>query len=117
MDLHALTLKHGNKVIAGVLGTTVRNLIDLRRGRTPLLIDDLFALDRAFDGFDMLGTIERIGQRRIDNGRSNVVERTAITVDDLYLLHTRWGEAAGIPGWVRAIGEVRQVAGRSRGSP
>jgi plasmid maintenance system antidote protein VapI len=70
MDLHEVTRKWGNKMVADVLGVTVRGLIDLRRGHTALTVDDLFQLEKQFPGFDVMSTIRRLGKRREDINRS-----------------------------------------------
>jgi len=64
MDLHELTKKHGTDAVARVLGMTRRCLVDIRRGKSPLTVDDLYELERTFPQFDVLGTIRRIGTIR-----------------------------------------------------
>ena len=63
-DLHELTKKHGSEAVARVMGMSQRCLVDVRRGKSPLTIDDLYELERAFPQFDVLGTIRRIGAIR-----------------------------------------------------
>ncbi len=70
MDLHDLTRQYSTPRVAAVLGMTERNLVDVRRGRSPLTIDDLFQLHRAYPQFDMTSTVIRIGQLREKNGVS-----------------------------------------------
>lgn len=70
MDLHDLTKTHGVDVIAELLGMTSRALVDIRRGASPLQVDDLYELERAFPTFDALGTIRRIGAIRESRGWS-----------------------------------------------
>ena len=64
LDLHELTKQYGTETVAKVLGMTPRCLVDIRRGRSPMTIDDLYELERAFPNFDVLGTIRRIGAVR-----------------------------------------------------
>ena len=64
MDLHDLTKVHGVDLIASMLGMTPRALVDVRRGATPLQVDDLYELERSFPAFDALGTVRRIGAVR-----------------------------------------------------
>lgn len=68
MDLHALTRRYGSDNVAQIMGRTERSLTDARRGATPLTIDDFFRLEKAFPGFDTIGTIRQIGQVREDRG-------------------------------------------------
>ena len=64
MKLHDLTRKHGTKKIAGLMGITERSLIDKRRGRTALNVDDLDMLISHFPLFDAVGTIVDLARRR-----------------------------------------------------
>ena len=70
MDLHDLTRKWGNKMVAEVLGVTIRGLIDLRRGHTAVTVDDLFQLEKQFPNFDMISAVRRLGKRREELNRS-----------------------------------------------
>ena len=70
LDLHALTRFHGTEEIAKMLGVSVRSLEDMRRGHSPLTIDELFELSEQFERFDAVGTIQRIGLERVRKGRS-----------------------------------------------
>ena len=72
MDLHALTRRYGTAEVAKELGVTERCLVDLRRGRSPLTVDDLHQLSRAFPGFDLPGTVERIATVRDARGWSRL---------------------------------------------
>lgn len=64
MDLHELTKRHGTDTVAAVLGMTSRCLVDIRRGRSPMTVDDLYELERVYPQFDVVGTIRRIGAIR-----------------------------------------------------
>jgi hypothetical protein len=64
LDLHELTKQYGTDTVASVLGMTSRCLVDIRRGKSPLTIDDLYELERVYPNFDVLGTIRRIGAIR-----------------------------------------------------
>lgn len=68
MTLRELTTAYGHQRIAEVMGRTGRSLVDLRRGRTPLTVDDLFRLRLAFPHFDVISTIEEIGALRVSKG-------------------------------------------------
>jgi transcriptional regulator with XRE-family HTH domain len=70
LDFHGLTRRYGADRVAEVLGISQRSLIDVRRGKTPLTIDDFYELERAFPQFDCLGTIRRIGAVRETKNRS-----------------------------------------------
>lgn len=63
-DLHALTHEFGTDNVASILGMSTRCLVDIRRGKSPLTVDDLYELERHFPQFDTLGTIRRIGAIR-----------------------------------------------------
>jgi hypothetical protein len=69
-DLHELTKQYGTDVVAAVLGMTSRCLVDIRRGRSPMTIDDLYELERVYPRFDIVGTIRRIGAVRETKGWS-----------------------------------------------
>jgi transcriptional regulator with XRE-family HTH domain len=69
-DLHRLTRREGTARIAEILGVSERTVQEKRRGFIPLTVDDLFELRRAFPSFDAIGTIDRIGERRVDEGWS-----------------------------------------------
>ncbi len=64
LDLHELTKQYGTDTVAAVLGMTPRCLVDIRRGKSPMTIDDLYELERVYPSFDVLGTIRRIGAIR-----------------------------------------------------
>lgn len=64
MDLHELTKRYGTDAVAAVLGMTPRCLVDVRRGKSPMTVDDLYELERAYPSFDVIGTIRRIGAIR-----------------------------------------------------
>jgi hypothetical protein len=70
MTLHELTRKHGVEHVAGVLGLSVRALVDRRAGISALTVDDLHKLQHAFEGFDMQGTVKQLGESREAKGRS-----------------------------------------------
>ena len=70
MDLHDLTRQYSIGNVANVLGMTERNLVDVRRGRSPLTVDDLYQLHLAYPQFDMLSTVIRIGGSREQSGIS-----------------------------------------------
>jgi transcriptional regulator with XRE-family HTH domain len=69
-DLHDLTKNHGTDTVAKVLGVSPRALADIRRGKSPMTVDDLYELERAYPQFDVLGTIRRIGAVRETRGWS-----------------------------------------------
>jgi len=64
VDLHELTKLYGTDTVASVLGMTSRCLVDIRRGKSPMTIDDLYELERVYPNFDVIGTIRRIGAIR-----------------------------------------------------
>ena len=64
MTLSDLTRSLGHAAIASAMARTERQLIDLRRGFTPLTVDALFLLYRAFPQFDLVGTVREVGERR-----------------------------------------------------
>ena len=68
--LRALIKWRGAQEIADVLGTTPRNLVDLRGGYTALTVDDLYTLLNAYPTFDISATIDRLGHKRIKTGRA-----------------------------------------------
>ena len=68
-DLHALIREEGIQQIADTLTITVRCLTDLRRGESPMTVDDLYTLSKKYRDFDVLGTISRIGQKRRRDGK------------------------------------------------
>lgn len=70
MDLHALTRIFGTPTVAEKIGVSVRSLEDMRRGHSPITIDELFELGKAFADFDAVGTIRRIGFERVRKGRA-----------------------------------------------
>ena len=70
MTLHALTRKYGTSDVAVELGMTERCLVDVRRGKSPLTVDDLYNLMRAYPAFDLPGTIVKIGAIREEKGWS-----------------------------------------------
>jgi len=70
VDLHELTKSYGTEVVAEALGMSARCLVDVRRGRSPLTVDDLFVLERTWPAFDVRGTIRRIGAIRDSKGWS-----------------------------------------------
>lgn len=81
-DLHALVIRHGLELVAQAAGVTVRALLDLRSGRTPLTVDHLLGIARRFRDFDLDGTVARIGAVRIHAGRSRLVDDLAPEVRD-----------------------------------
>jgi hypothetical protein len=81
MDLHDLTKVHGVDLIASMLGMTPRALVDIRRGASPLQVDDLYQLERAFPAFDALGTVRRIGAIRESRGWSRKARFEARNAD------------------------------------
>ena len=72
IDIRGLIKARGAEEVSEVLGTTPRNLVDLRGGFTALTIDDLYALNNAYPDFDMTRTITRLGEKRIQKGRARV---------------------------------------------
>lgn len=64
MDLHDLTREFGTKGVAARIRTTERRVVDIRRGRVALTVDDLYLLLAAFPRFNIIATIKRIGERR-----------------------------------------------------
>jgi transcriptional regulator with XRE-family HTH domain len=81
-DLHALIVRHGLELVARASGVSVRALLDLRSGRTPLTIDHLLGIARRFRDFDLDGTVARIGAVRIHAGRSRLVDHLAAEVPE-----------------------------------
>ena len=75
MDLHELTKTYGTEVVAEALGMSPRCLVDVRRGKSPLTVDDLFVLERTWPAFDLVGTIRRIGAIRQSRGWSRLARR------------------------------------------
>ena len=70
MDLHDLTREHGNDAVSETIGASKRCLVDLRRGRSPLTVDDLYELLCGFEDFDLHATVVRIGRLRDHKGIS-----------------------------------------------
>ena len=70
LDLHRLTRREGTARIADVLGVSERTVQEKRRGFVPLTVDDLYELRNTFPAFDALATIDRIGERRAEEGWS-----------------------------------------------
>ena len=60
MDLHELTKKYGAETVAEACGMTVRTLVDVRRGKSPMLVDDFYELERHYPTFDLVGTVRRL---------------------------------------------------------
>jgi len=77
VTLSDLTRSLGQAVVAAAMARTERQLIDLRRGWTPLTVDDLFLLYRAFPQFDLLGTVREVGERREATGRARHVKASS----------------------------------------
>jgi len=67
-DLHNLTKALGIDRVAEILGISDRSLIDMRSGRTPITVDDLYELEKSFPNFDLEGTVRRIGAVRESKG-------------------------------------------------
>ena len=67
-DLHAIITRHGKDHIANLLGMTERCLGDIQRGKSPLIIDDLYVLEMSYPQFDAIGTIRKIGAIRDKKG-------------------------------------------------
>ena len=78
-DLHALTLKHSTDKVSGLLGMTARCLVDVRRGKSPLTVDDLYELLENYPDFDLAATVCRIGSIRKVKGwnRKSKLTRSA----------------------------------------
>ncbi len=69
-DLHALTRELGIDVVAPVLGVTPRTLVNMRRGESPITVDELHAACEAWPDFDLSATVSRIGALREVYGKS-----------------------------------------------
>lgn len=63
-DLHTLTRRLGLDHVARIVGVSPRALKTAREGSTALTVDVLWALVRAFDDFDLAGTVARVGAAR-----------------------------------------------------
>ena len=63
-DLHTLTRRLGLDHVARMAGVSPRALKTAREGSTALTVDVLWALVRAFDDFDLAGTVARVGAAR-----------------------------------------------------
>ena len=69
-DLHALTRELGIDVVAAELGVTPRTLVNMRRGESPITVDELHAACEAWPDFDLAATVSRIGSIREVYGKS-----------------------------------------------
>lgn len=69
-DLHALTRELGIDVVADELGVTPRTLVNMRRGESPITVDELHAACEAWPDFDLSATVSRIGALREVYGKS-----------------------------------------------
>jgi hypothetical protein len=64
LDLHALIKARGIDEVADVLGIKDRALINRRAGAVPLTVEDLYRLETTYGGFELYGTVHRIGGKR-----------------------------------------------------
>jgi hypothetical protein len=69
-DLHALTRLEGIDVVAAAVGVTPRALVDMRRGETPITVDELHAIGERWPDFDLAATVKRLGIIREVHGKS-----------------------------------------------
>lgn len=69
-DLHALTRLEGIDVVAAAIGVSPRALVNMRRGETPITVDELHALGERWPDFDLAATVKRLGLIREVHGKS-----------------------------------------------
>jgi len=69
-DLHSLTRLEGIDVVAAAIGVSPRSLVNMRRGETPITVDELHALGERWPDFDLAATVKRLGLIREVHGKS-----------------------------------------------